>query len=80
MVLGNPKPSLKLAGAQPLKPTLPLELLGRFWAGAGSLGAWKPHPVHTESSRLCRAPGGRGVPTRLRLLSSLRPGLTVALR
>ena len=57
-VMGSPKPNLKLARAQPLRPTFGLKLPGRFWAREGALGALKPHPFCSESYRLCRAPGG----------------------
>lgn len=50
--MGSPKPNLKLARAQPLRPTFGLKLPGRFWAREGALGALKPHPFCSESYRL----------------------------
>lgn len=78
-MLGAPNP-VSLPGPMPSRPILRLKLLGRFWGGKACLTFLKPHPVCAESSRLCRAPGGLGIPERLSLYVSLRQGLTVALR
>lgn len=80
MVLGAPSSASSLLGPMLSRPTLRLELLGRFLGEEASLGASKPHPVCAESSRFCRAPGGWGIPQGLTLLLSLRLGLTVTLR
>lgn len=78
MVLGSPKPSLKLTGALALKAHSQTQTVGQALGREASLGALKPHPDCAEL-QAGGAPGGWGIPEGLSLLVSLRRGVTVAL-